>query len=111
MPKLGRVDQATMQAYEWKELYNLVMMCWCSGYADDVELMHFLIKAREHLIYDVGQTRRTEGVISFIIVMDNVDDEGDGSMRKYGQRVRKESQLKGIFSGAGAIIYRESEPK
>ena len=111
LPKLGHIDWASMQEYRFREKYNLIMLCWCSGYPEDDELRAFLKKAKQHLIPGVGQTSRKRGPVSFIVVMDNVDDVGEGTVRRHGQWVRKESQLKSIFSGAGLTIWKESEPK
>ncbi len=111
LPRLKHADQATMQTYVFKEKYNLILLCWCAGYPADHELLAFLSKARQHLIPGIKQTRRKRGPASFIVVLDNVDDAGKGTRRKYGQRIRKESQLKSIFSGAGLTIWKESQPK
>ena len=91
LPKLGRVDQATIQAYEFKKKYNLILMCWCSGYPEDDELIAFLSKAKKHLIPGIKGTRRKKGPVSFIVVLENVDDVGEGTRDRYGQLVRMES--------------------
>ena len=87
------------------------MLCWCSGYPEDKELLDFLKKAQQHLIPGFGRTSRKQGPVSFIVVMDNVDNVFEDTVRRFGQRVRKESQLKSIFSGAGLTIWKESELK
>ena len=49
-PSLSRVEEARMQLYEFKEEYSLIMMCWCSGYLKDEELIAFLTKAQKYLL-------------------------------------------------------------
>lgn len=45
IPKLKHVDQETMEQYEFKEQYTLIMMSWCSGFIEDDDLIAFLLKA------------------------------------------------------------------
>ena len=44
-PQLKKVEQATMEGYQFNEQYNLILMSWCCGYLDDNELVAFLLKA------------------------------------------------------------------
>ena len=46
LPRLKHVDHAKMQEYQWKEMYSLILLCWCSGYVDDEELKAFLMDAK-----------------------------------------------------------------
>ena len=44
-PRLKNVKKSTMQDYEFKHEYNLILMNWCIGFLDDNELVTFLLKA------------------------------------------------------------------
>ena len=46
LPRLKHVDHAKMQEYQWKEMYSLILLRWCSGYVDDEELKAFLMDAK-----------------------------------------------------------------
>ena len=39
--KLGYVEQATMQAFQWKYRYSGIFMVWCTGYLARPELVAF----------------------------------------------------------------------
>jgi len=58
LPKLKHVKQATMQEYQFEEKYNLILMCWCSGYLDDEEFLIFLRKAQKNLVQAFKKTTR-----------------------------------------------------
>ena len=58
LPKLQHVEQATMQEYQFEEKYNLILMCWCSGYLDDEEFLIFLRKAQKNLVQAFKKTTR-----------------------------------------------------
>ena len=72
-------------------------MVWCSGYLTDKLLVTFLKKAKTRLLMvDLRQTRRAQPE-SFIILMDNVLEEGETREPVKGQRLRTEHELETIF--------------
>ena len=36
LPKLKHAHLTSMLDYKFKEEYSLIMLCWCSGYVDDM---------------------------------------------------------------------------
>ena len=111
LPKLKRVDEATMQDYQFKERYNLVMMCWCCGYLDNDELIAFLIKAQAQLVRGFKRTTRNQQPVAYIVVLDNLAEEGEGTVWVDDQRVREESTFKSIFDNAGLTVWDQTEPE
>ena len=111
LPKLKHVDEATMQEYQFKERYNLIMMCWCCGYPDDDELIAFLKRAQAQLVRGFKRITRNQQPVAYIVVLDNLADEGEGTVWKNEQRIREESTFKRIFDEAGLVVWDETEPE
>ena len=76
LPEMDLVDQATMQSYPWERQYTGVVLRWCTGYLDDQELVAFLKKASSSLKPSRARTTRYQGPGSFVLVFDNVLQEG-----------------------------------
>ena len=67
--------------------------------------------AKSRLTPQPGRMSRRSDPDSFIIVLDNVLDDGEKSYVKKRQRVRSKSELEAIFYEAGLIVYRVSGKK
>ena len=107
LPRLEHVDHAKMQEYQWKEMYSLILLFWCSGYVDDEELESFLKSAKQHLVQEAKRATRKSGRTAFIVVFDNISNAGDGTLWREGQRIREEATFAKIFSRANLTIWEE----
>ena len=47
--KIGQIDRADMQTYNFKFKYDAIFLTWVIGYLDDDELENFLKKAASYL--------------------------------------------------------------
>ena len=78
-------------------------MRWCSGYLDDDELEHQL-KVWKGWLYKSHDGPSEGKVISAIILLDNVTEEGKLEYRQKevypGQRIRQREKLERIFKKA-----------
>ena len=105
----GYVDQATMQAFEWKFHYNMIFMVWCSGYLTSLQLSTFLQRAQQRLMPSLFRPTRQSPGGSFIILLDNVKNDDEELYEAKGQYIRSAKELEEVFAQAGLIIYKASE--
>ena len=110
-PACGQIQQANMMYYLWYYFYSAIFLVWCVGYLDRPELVVFLKKAQSRLIQGGRRLSRNSKPESFIIVLDNVLDEGDDGIRVKGQLPRTQKQLESIFAEAGLLILECSGRK
>ena len=84
-------------------------MVWCAGYLPHKELVAFLRKAKSKLMLeDLRQTRQVKPE-SFIIILDNVKEDGELMEPIKGQRVRSEHELEALYSEAGLLVHSRTE--
>ena len=86
-------------------------MIWCVGYLDRPALVAFLKVAKSRLTPHPGRMNRRSVPDSFLIIFDNVLDEGAESKIMKRQRVRSKTELESIYSEAGLIVHRCSGRK
>jgi len=98
LPKLKDAAQASMQDYEFKVKYSLILLCWCAGYEDDDQLEAFLGRAKEHLAQSVKRPTRKHGPDACVVVFDNISDAGEGTLWRQKQRIREEATFGKIFA-------------
>ena len=108
-PNFGHTQQAKMQDYGWRFEYSGIFMVWCSGYLARSELVSFLRKAKTRLMTGRFRTTRHQAPESFIILLDNVREDGEPPAIIKSQRVRSELELETIFEEAGLLIHKRSE--
>ena len=77
----------------------------------DDELIDFLIKAQAALVRGFKRTTRKHQPVAYIVVLDNLAEEGEGTVWVDDQRVREESTFKSIFDNAGLTVWDQTEPE
>ena len=107
--KLGYVEQATMQAFQWKYRYSGIFMVWCTGYLARPELVAFMRSAKANLMEGSGRFTRQSRPEAFMIVLDNVLEETEEMEMVKGQRIRTVTELEAIYSEAGLLVHKCSE--
>ena len=110
-PNFGYAEEAYMQSFRWRFYYSGIFMIWCVGYLDRPALVSFLKVAKSRLTLHPGRMNRRSVPDSFLIVFDNVLDEGAESKIMKRQRVRSKTELESIYSEAGLIVHRCSGRK
>ena len=100
-----------MEEFRWRFFYSAIFMVWCVGYLERSKLVAFLRTAKSRITPQIGRMNRRSDPDSFIIVLDNVLDDGEKSYVRKRQRVRSKSELEAIFHEAGLIIYKVSGKK
>ena len=73
------IDQSTMQDFNFDNRgeINAIFLRWCLGYLIREEQLTFLKKAAKALKNEPGRYSRSNGPSSYVIIMDNIDDEMD----------------------------------
>ena len=54
---------------------------------------------------------RNQQPVAYIVVLDNLAEEGEGTVWVDDQRVREESTFKSIFDNAGLAVWDQTEPE
>ena len=85
------VDQARMQSHAWQREYTCILLRWCVGYLNDLDLVAFLKESAKHLKPRKRRSLRYDGPCNFIVVLDNVHHEGGKVIWRQGQRTRHQS--------------------
>jgi len=105
-----RIEQASMETYEWKDEHSAILLRWCLGYPEDEDLVAFLRSAKEHLMqYGQRATRQTIPR-SFILVLDNLLEDGQLPFEDEGQTIRDQQTIERLFEQAGLRTHMQSEP-
>ena len=77
-----------MQDFNWAFKYSGIFMVWVTGYLGEEALVAFLSKAKDHLLPAKYRVSRREAPESFIIVMDNVLENGGAMEPQKEQSLR-----------------------
>ena len=87
------------------------MLRWCVGYLADDELVAFLLKAKCHLTSANHKVLRCQRPTSFILILDNVLEDGQPLKEVYGQTLRTAQHLERIFRRANLRVFKRSPKK
>ena len=72
----GYAEEAYMETFKWRFYYSAIFMVWCVGYLERDKLVAFLRVAKSRLMPHPGRMNRSSLPDSFLIVFDNVLEEG-----------------------------------
>ena len=96
-----------MEDFKWCYYYTGIFMVWVSGYLSNPMLVAFLKRAKAQLLDKKDSKRTRSSRSSFIILLDNVLEEGEKKDPHKGQRFRTERQFNTIFAEADLIVHKK----
>ena len=108
---IDRVEQVKMQNFFFTRKYSVIVMRWVTGYLMNDQLIMFLRRAKKALKSWEKTETYPNGSASFILVMDNLSDEGEDYTTPENQRVRTRRNLESLFGQAGLSRIKQMPPK
>ena len=109
--RIGSVYESSMQDFHVDKEYNCIVLRYVTGYLDDKELIEFLSRLGNLLAESNEKARRMCQRESFVIVQDQVYQEGVSNSGEFGQRVRSEKSIEAIFFRTNLEVAKMHGPE